>query len=306
MKISFLGNFSVHYCSEAHHAKTLEKLGHEVIRLQEPQATNELILATALNSDLFIWIHTHGWNTPNMKKVLDECKEAGVPTLTYHLDLWFGLQRQKDIQSDEYWNIEHFFTVDKQMAQWLNNNTKVKGHYIPAGVLEEECYMAEKQSDIPVAFVGSKGYHPEWKYRPYLLQWLKQNYGRSFQHWGGDGLGVKRGVELNQLYADTKIVIGDTLCVGYNYPYYYSDRVFETIGRGGFIIHPYIKGLEEIFEDKKHLVFYEFRNMKQLRDLINYYLEHEEERELIRKQGHEYVKLNHSYTNRWESILKSI
>jgi spore maturation protein CgeB len=82
--------------------------------------------------------------------------------------------------------------------------------------------------------------------------------------------------------------------------------VYETIGRGGFMIHPYIKGLEREFEDKKHIVFYEYGNFEQLKELIDYYLEHDAEREAIRKAGHELVKQNYTYRNRWEYILKEL
>jgi hypothetical protein len=98
--ITFLGNFRVDFTSESHHAKSLESLGHKVIRMQETEARSEHILDSALNSDLFIWIHTHGWNTPGsltMEEVLDRLKENKITTMTYHLDLWFGLQRQKDL-----------------------------------------------------------------------------------------------------------------------------------------------------------------------------------------------------------------
>jgi hypothetical protein len=308
--IAFLGNFRVDYSTEFHHAASLQALGHNVIKLQETKATSEEILKVALESDLFVWVHTHGWNTPgdlSMARVLKRIKAKNISTMTYHLDLWLGLGRESDLDKDPvYKYIDHFFTVDKQMAQWLNNNTAVKGHYLQAGVYEDECYIDDTDENRNVIFVGSKGYHPEWKYRPYLIQWLKQSFGRHFEHWGGDGLGVKRGHELNKLYASAKVVVGDTLCINYNYPYYWSDRVYETIGRGGFIIHPYIKGMEEHFEDKKHLVFYEYRNMKQLKELVSYYLTHDEEREAIRKQGHEHVKQNHTYTNRWQTILQSI
>ena len=98
-KIVFLGNFEVSYSSENHHAKSLESLGHTVVKLQEKQAKSHIILDQALNSDLFIWVHTHGWETTgriSMDNVLLQLKQAGVQTITYHLDLWFGLDRQKD------------------------------------------------------------------------------------------------------------------------------------------------------------------------------------------------------------------
>lgn len=308
--ITFLGNFRVDYTSETHHANTLEILGHKVIRMQETEATAEEISKQASNSDLFIWIHTHGWRTPgrhDMSTVLLYLKKHNVPTMTYHLDLWFGLQRQKDLEEyPVYKEIDHFFTVDKQMSDWFNSETNVKGHYIPAGVYHQECFLKEYKKTRDVIFVGSKKYHPEWQYRPQLISWLEDTYKNKFEHYGNGGIKSVRGDQLNKLYSSTKIVVGDTLCIGFNYPDYWSDRIYETMGRGGFIIHPYIKGLEKEFEDKKHLVFYEYGNFDQLKELIDYYLVHDEEREAIRKAGHELVKNNYTYKNRWEQILKEL
>lgn len=312
MKITFVGNFEVEYSSENHHKRSLEALGHTVVPLQEGKVSGEEILEVAKSSDLLVFVHTHGWETPGkpLGKVLDELKTLGIPTVTYHLDLWFGLQRQKDLEGDDFYKkIGHFFTVDKLMADWFNTNTEVKGHYLPAGVFHEECYIADTGIYKPhdVIFVGSKGYHREWQYRPQLIDWLKATYRDNFTHVGGDGeLPTTRGRQLNQLYASSKVVVGDSLCINFDYPYYWSDRVYETMGRGGFLIMPRIKGLEEQFEDKKHLVFYDFGNFEQLKSLIDYYLEHDDEREIIRKAGYEHVKASHTYKHRWETILKEL
>jgi hypothetical protein len=309
-KIVFLGNFRVDYSSESHHAKTLESMGHTVIRMQETEAKSENIYKEALLGDLFIWIHTHGWKTPGthkMENVLRFLNQKGIITMTYHLDLWFGLQRQKDLNTyPVYKHIGHFFTVDSQMADWFNNNTAVKGHYLPAGVYDKECYIEPTKSKHDLIFVGSKKYHQEWQYRTQLIDWLSTTYKKSFEHYGSGGIKSLRGSELNTLYASSKIVVGDTLCIGFKYPDYWSDRVYETLGRGGFLIHPYVSGMEREFEDKKHLVFYEYGNFKQLKELIDYYMEHDKERETIRKAGHELVKQNYTYKNRWESILKEL
>lgn len=309
-KIVFLGNFRVDFTSETHHANTLESLGHKVIRLQETEATSDDILKISQSCDLFIWVHTHGWRTPGtieMDKVLKILKENNKPTMTYHLDLWFGLQRQKDLNKyPVYKEIGHFFTVDKKMADWFNNETRVKGHYIPAGVYDKECIYKPTKINHDVIFVGSKKYHPEWEYRPRLINWLEKTYRGRFEHYGNGGKPSIRGIDLNRLYWSTKVVVGDTLCIGYNYPDYWSDRVYETLGRGGFIIHPYIKGMEQEFEDKRHIVFYEYGNFDQLKSLIDYYLEHDEERESIRIAGHQLVKSKYTYKNRWQEILKEL
>jgi hypothetical protein len=300
----------VDFSSESHHAKSLESLGHKVIRMQETEATSEDILAKAIQSDLFIWIHTHGWKTPgslDMEQVLDTLKEKNIITMTYHLDLWFGLQRQKDLEiMPVYKKIGHFFTVDSQMAKWFNEQTNVKGHYLPAGVYKEECLYEETTLKRNVVFVGSKRYHSEWQYRTKLVDWLERKYGNRFEHYGNGGIKNVRGIDLNKLYWSTKVVVGDTLCLNFNYPDYWSDRIYETLGRGGFLIHPYIPGIEKEFVDKKHVVFYEYGNFQQLKELIDYYLINDEEREAIRKAGHELVKNNYTYSNRWQTILKEL
>jgi hypothetical protein len=311
MRITILGNFQVAYSSETHHKKSLESLGHTVIALQETQAGSETVLEEAMNSDMFVWIKTHGWETPgslSMTQVLAYLKRANIPTVSYHLDLWLGLQREKDLANNAVYNdIQHFFTVDKQMADWFNRNTDVKGHYLPAGVFGPECYRATPSGEYnDVIFVGSKGYHPEYSYRPKLINWLSETYGDNFKHYGGDGLGVVRGEKLNQLYADSKIAIGDSLSIGFDYPGYWSDRIYETTGRGGFIIHPEIDGLETQFVYGKEIATYKFGDFEGLKKTIDYYLTNDAERETIRRAGFERTKNDHTYAKRWEEIIKEV
>jgi hypothetical protein len=313
--IVFLGNFEVPYSSENHHANSLESLGHTVCRLQERTIKDSFILEQAMNSDLFIWVHTHGWNTPGrigMGYVLEELKKASIPTMTYHLDLWLGLERQKDLEEDDFYKtIGHFFATDKLMTDWFNENTNVKGHFLPAGVYDKECYIHPdydvQDFDYDVIFVGSKRYHHEYPYRPQLIDHLRNVYGKRFLHVGGDGdTGTVRGDKLNRIYAKSKIAVGDSLNIGFNYPYYTSDRLFESTGRGGFTIYPRIKGLEEYFEDESEIVFYEHGNLKDLTDKIDEYLEDNLSREDIRLNGHERTKQEHTYIHRWATILKEL
>ncbi len=312
MRIAFLGNFDVSYSSESHHAATLELLGHEVVRLQEPRVPAADIASAALGSDLFVWVHTHGWNTPGIEGVLAKLRDRGVPSMTYHLDLWMGLRRQKDMRTDPYWSLDHFFTVDRRMADWLNENTPVRGHYVNAAVFEPECYIADGEPPHPhandVIFVGQRNYHPEWPYRPQLIDWLESTYGDRFTRIAGDTpAGTTRGHDLNRLYASSKVVVGDSLCLGFDYPDYWSDRAYETVGRGGFLIHPYVNGMERHFIPGEHLEFYDYGDFDSLQWYIDCYLgEDAHERELIRRTGQAHVKANHTYTQRWMQILEAV
>ncbi|MFC9432719.1 glycosyltransferase [Nocardia sp. NPDC057030] len=302
------GNFDVDYCSEVHHAKTLTALGHDVIRLQENRVSADVVLSESLNADMLVWVHTHSFvNTGRpMDEVLVELRRRHIPTVAYHLDLYMGLRRWREYQNSPYMKVQHFFTCDRLMAEWFNANTDTTGHYLPAGVFEPECYLATPGERFDVAFVGSKGYHSEWPYRPQLINWLADTYGDRFRHYGGGGRATVRGAELNQVYADARVVVGDSLCLGYGYPDYWSDRVYETLGRGGFLIHPYVSGMERHFSDGKHLHFYAYNDFAELRHLIDYYLSYPDEADDIRRAGHEHVKAHHTYRDRWTEILDAV
>lgn len=327
MKIAFLGNFQVPFTSESHYAKTFEKLGHQVIRLQEPMVTTDRIYQVAMASDMFFWVHTHGWTLKGnrtMSEVLRKLDRHNIPTVAYHLDLYMGLRRWTEYEDHEYFKVKHFFTVDKLMADWLNEKTDTIGHYLPAGVFQDECYIAQKDArfEYDVVFVGSKKYHPEWQYRPQLVNWLEKTYGNRFAHFGNDGKHVVRGDELNRVYASAKVVVGDTLCPDFTYPFYWSDRVYETTGRGGFIIHPQITGIQDQFStyDFKvddgmfwdaepapiELVTYKYGDMTMLKQRIDYFIKNDAEREQIRIAGHERTKRDHTYTQRLQTIIKTV
>ena len=314
MNIAFLGNFAVSHSSETHHAKSLESLGHTVERIQEGVATGQDLLEAGRRADLAVVVHTHSWHTPGLPlhEALLELNSLRVPTVTYHLDLYLGLARQHELKDDPFYKaIGWFFTVDKLMADWLCDNTAVKGRFLPAGVFDQECYISEDSSPHAneVIFVGSRGYHPEHPWRSQLIDWLRSTYGTRFTHIGGDGdTGTVRGAELNAAYARSKVAVGDTLCVNFDYPFYASDRLFEAPGRGAFQIFPHITGLDDWYTDGKHIRYFRFGDFDQIKALIDYYLDDANawEREKIRRAGHEHTKSHHTYVQRWQTILDTV
>lgn len=312
MKVVLLGNYAVDFTSETHWAKSIESLGHEVARIQETTATTDYILEEALKGDVFVWVHTHTVNLTGsitMQEVLKRLKKAKIPSIAYHLDLYMGLERWREYEHNPYLNsVEYFFTVDKFMADWLNKNTKTKAYYLQAGVFDQECIMLDQQPvNYDIIFTGSRKYHPEHPFRPLLIDFLRANYGMRFIHIGNDGeVSQQRGLRLNQIYRNAKIVVGDTLQINFDYPYYYSDRAFEVPGRGGFSIFPDIKGIEDCYENGKEIVLYKHGDLEDLKSKIDYYLVHTEEREAIRRAGFERTKKDHTYINRWKYILDTV
>lgn len=82
----------------------------------------------------------------------------------------------------------------------------------------------------------------------------------------------------------------------------YPLRVFETLACGSFLLTNEIHPRFRIFEDKKHLAYFNDSNIE---NLVEYYLANGEEREAIAKRGHEESK-KHTFELRMERILKDI
>lgn len=83
-----------------------------------------------------------------------------------------------------------------------------------------------------------------------------------------------------------------------------SVRIFKIIGAGGFCLLEDTKNIEDIFIPGKEIVVY--KNKKECYDKIKYYLEHEDERKQIAKNGYERCIKEHTYTEKIKKLLNII
>ena len=307
MIVAILGNHEVSYCTECELDWTFEHLGHRVIRFQENQSSTQQILAYCLGQkvDLFVYIHTHGWNTPGtltVDQLINSLRANDIKTCSFHLDLYWGLnaadQREERIGAHPFWHTDYVFTADGGNQDRFKQRG-VNHFWLPPAVVERDCYQGDPNPlwVTDVAFTGSKAYHPEYPFRWQLLQYLEGNYGQRFRRYNADTpWGVFREKKLNDMYASVKVNVGDSCHSGA--PFYWSDRVPETLGRGGFLIHPAVEGL-----DIPGLVTYQPRVLADLKEKIDYYLTHEEERRACVSLSFADVRENHTYTNRVHTML---
>ena len=313
MNIAFLGNFRPRtalgepFSTESHLAATYELLGHQVLRLQEDETDKRTIpaLCHARGVALFHWVDTWHSDYPGGFWMLDELRRLGIPSVGYTLDLFVGLPRETLLDVDPWFRCDFYFSADGGHPDvWAAKG--INHHWMPPAVFAPECYLAEPDPALvqDIIFVGSYGYHAQWPYRKHLIDWLKTTYGSRFTHY--DHSSGMRGHRLNQLYASAKVVVGDSCCPGFTQAHYWSDRVPETLGRGGFLIHPAINGMRESFEGGTHLDYYAFLDWEELHERIAYFLQHEEERRLIQSSGHSHVKAHHTYTNRLQVLLEIV
>lgn len=78
-------------------------------------------------------------------------------------------------------------------------------------------------------------------------------------------------------------------------------RPLNTMASGCFVLIHYFPGLEYVFKNRKHLVW--FKSYKEAIDLARYYLEHSNERKQIAIQGMKEVNKYHTWDIRVERML---
>jgi hypothetical protein len=301
VKIVFLGNFDPVHSTESHHAFTWERLGHQVTRLQENRATTDQVVKACEGADLFQWTHTHGWTTPGkilLTEMLDQIHGMGVKSFSYHLDVYWGLntwdKRQDNIGKHPSWRVQHFFSTDgSHEADWKARG--VNHHWKRPGVVEYGCFEGQARPELAsdVGFAGSTQYHPEYPFRGTMVKALQQRYGNRFRVFKG-----VRERALNDLYASCKVLVGDHCFAGR--PSYWSDRAPETCGRGGFLLYPLVEGFTI------PTATYLPQSLPDLFKKVDFYLEHPEKREEVRKRAFRYVQANETYTQILSEILQEL
>jgi len=83
-----------------------------------------------------------------------------------------------------------------------------------------------------------------------------------------------------------------------------SQRIWDVMGAGGFLITNFQNELPEFFTIGEDLEIYS--GMEELEDKVNYYLAHEEERKKIALSGYEKTKEHHTWKNRIRDMLNML
>jgi hypothetical protein len=75
--------------------------------------------------------------------------------------------------------------------------------------------------------------------------------------------------------------------------WYFSNRTWFTLGSRGFLLTNYAPGLEQIFENHRHLVWY--RSVDECLELIEHYRSRPAERARIAAEGHAFALAHRTY-----------
>lgn len=81
-------------------------------------------------------------------------------------------------------------------------------------------------------------------------------------------------------------------------------RAFDIMGSGGFLLSNYQNDFLDHFNPGEDFIFYE--SVDDLLSKVTYYLEHEDERTAIAKNGHDKIAGAHTYRHRVKEILSKL
>ena len=307
MKVALIGAYDSH--GFAPHWKgqceALEELGIEyktwdtrLIGFEDAGAMDRIILGVReFNPDVVI----HGLSDCFKRDLLEEL--SWIPKKIW----WYcDYADYKGIIGDP--NVFRRGKIDGLIDLMLLSNREQIPFYeeklgIPVKYMPQACLKLDKFEPNPIrdlVFAGERGGSiRQWRIN--FLRSLEMKYRIDFYPNERVTKEMCYGL-LPEIYQQAKICIGES-------PYedsdlYTSNRIFLTLGNGGFYLCKYFKNMEEVWNIGEHLdVFY---TMEDGFDKIQYYLDHEEEREKIRKQGFEYCQKHHNYTVRMNNILDII
>jgi hypothetical protein len=126
-------------------------------------------------------------------------------------------------------------------------------------------------------------------------------YGRGWQ--GSELSAARESVEpkqFAQICTSAKIILGIDSTT--DMELYFSNRTWFVLGSGGFLLTRYVKGLEKIFANHRHLVW--FRDPEDALAQIRFYLAHDELRRKIARDGHEFVHRMYPNERMAETMLR--
>lgn len=289
MRIAYIGNFKKMW-DEEYVAQAFERLGHDVGRITEadPEVIRQL---KEYNPDVILWAKL---NTHYALDIIRWAKDNKVITVCWVWDLYWGY-RSIGYMNLPMWKADYVFTSDNGHEQeWKDSGIKHK--CIRQGIRKEECYL-EPFEDIEnkVIFVGS--YNALNHDRNNIISQVSKDF--DFKWFGKTDTDEVRGPKLNRLYAKSGIIIGDSVWS----PYYWSNRVVETLGRGGFLIHVDVPGIKEEYP---YLVTYERDNYLDLKNKIGHYLQNPKQRKEIINKNYEWVRDHYTMDHKVQDLCQSL
>lgn len=284
-------------------AEAGQALGWDVVHFNAKNVPTFDVVKECRDADILLWARTHSHEPyGDAYAMLREVEAYGCTTVALHLDLYWGVPaREQRLKRQIPWaTCQYMFTADGGHQEEFEK-LGIKHYWCPPPMGDLFYGRAEQNPNFPhkYVFVGSNIRSIHGPHRQQLLMWARRTFRNKFMHYG-IGKSHVYGQHLNQLYADAHVVLGDSAPS----PYYWSDRVVRTLGRGGLLAHPKTLGLVEQGFTPETMVHFERFDFQNLRDQIES-LTTARRNEMI-DNAMTVVRERHMWTNRLQYIHNTI
>ncbi|MCC6697864.1 MAG: glycosyltransferase [Candidatus Hydrogenedentes bacterium] len=223
------------------------------------------------------------WVDSGIREIPGDIASLSIPRVGYVIDTQFAL----DIRLELAKRFDFTFLAQRTHVRDFIEAGVPNVAWMPLGCSPELHAVEPLERIYDVAFVGGIPDDPSHRRRR-LLDAVRKRFPNSCigQFWPAD---------MARIYAQAKIVINIAADRDVNM------RVFEAMASGALLITDEAEGLEELFEDGKHLVIY--RNDDAVPDVIERYLADGPSRERIAAEGRKLVFAKHTYQHRTRQMI---
>lgn len=296
MKILYVARHGQHNTDdEGAIASALARLGHTVTCVQE---SAEGILGRHAaegghSHDLLLF---HKWYSP------ETLARFTVPKVFWYFDLvdWPDETVAARCATRKAWMSEVMPLVEVGFCtdgNWVMRHES-KLVWLPQGA-DDRCmtpveHLASKTT-ADVLFVGTATQCGRG--REDFVAEMRRVWGSRFKHVAG---GHYR-ESFRQLVRRAKVVVAPDAPVT---DQYWSNRVYLTLGAGGFLLHPYAEGLTRQYANGREVEFYETR--EELHDLVGRALVDEGWRRRVAEGGYLRTREEHTYLHRCRQLLATV
>lgn len=232
-----------------------------------------------LSPDLFIYVDSHSFPT--------HIHQLPCPTVAYFVDVHLG-ERWKPqaallfdhvyIAQKDY--LQEFIEAGNRRVEWLPLACQPPVHTVEGA----------EHSTYDVTCIGQRG--PAHAERVRLQALIEARYHVKF-----DACILRE--EMSRIYGASRVVFNKSINGDVNM------RVFEGLASGAMVLTDEIgNGLTELFHVGEDLVTYE--DATDLLQKLDYYMQHEEERQRVAACGQAKALAGHTYADRVAVVLSAV
>ena len=238
------------------------------------------MLPESYTPEMYLWIDS------GFSLIPEDLEKIPQPRVAYFIDTHVNLSARLEMAVE----FDYVFLAQQaQVEQFINHGIKNVA-WLPLACSPELHDVGDQPRTIDVSYVGSLTENTDAR-RLNLM-------GRVADRFPNNQIGMRWPEEMAQTYAQSKIVVNAATNRDVNM------RAFEALASGALLITDEADGLEELFVDGQHLVIY--HKDDDLFDLVEYFLNHDKERERIAAAGKALVYKRHTYDQRTNQLVRMV